>query len=385
MSAHRTTRDTGFHRFETGIGTVGLAWTEHGIDRLLLPDPDGTVSDGRLRESIPGRERGGRTPAAIRSVARRLTRHLNGRLDRFEDVSLDLSRVSTFNRKVYRTLRGIEPGRTLTYGELAGRVGRPGAARAVGRAMASNPVPLLVPCHRVLGADRRLGGFSAPGGVDTKLRLLFVEGVVLDPRHAAGIAHLEKVDPKLRPIIRRVGPYRPSHGEPGDAYGALAEAIIYQQLSMKAAGTIARRVRALSPGPRYPRPEEIRRLADVELRGAGLSRQKIGYLRDLADRVTAGALRFHRWRRLDDESIIQQITQVKGLGRWSAQMFLLFHLGRLDVLPVDDLGLRNGVQAIYGLEEAPDRAALEAIGERWRPYRSLGTWYVWQSQNAGGL
>jgi len=208
---------------------------------------------------------------------------------------------------------------------------------------------------------------------------------VLDPRHAAGIAHLEKVDPKLRPIIRRVGPYRPSHGEPGDAYGALAEAIIYQQLSMKAAGTIARRVRALSPGPRYPRPEEIRRLADVELRGAGLSRQKIGYLRDLADRVTAGALRFHRWRRLDDESIIQQITQVKGLGRWSAQMFLLFHLGRLDVLPVDDLGLRNGVQAIYGLEEAPDRAALEAIGGRWRPYRSLGTWYVWQSQNAGGL
>jgi methylated-DNA-[protein]-cysteine S-methyltransferase len=385
MRTPRITGDNGFHRFETSLGTVGLAFTERGIDRLLLPDPDGTVSDSRLRGSLPGRERSGRAPTAIRSVARRLARHLNGRLDRFEDVSLDLSRVSPFNRKVYRTLRGIEPGRTLTYGELAGRVGRPGAARAVGRAMATNPVPLLVPCHRVVGADRRLGGFSAPGGVDTKLRLLFVEGVVLDPRHAAGIAHLEKVDPKLRPIIRRVGPYRPSYGEPGDAYGALVEAIIYQQLSMKAAGTIARRVRALSPGPRYPRPEEIQRLTDVALRQAGLSRQKIRYLRDLADRASDGALRVHRLRRLDDESIIEQITRVKGLGRWSAQMFLLFHLGRLDVLPVDDLGLRNGVQAIYGLEATPDRAAVEAIGERWRPYRSIGTWYVWQSQNAGGL
>jgi len=379
------TSDTGVHCFDTRLGTVGMAWTRRGIDRLLLPDRDGSVSDRRLLETVPGRERSRRAPAAIRTAARRLDGHLNGRLDRLDDVPLDLSGVSGFHRKVYRTLRRIAPGRTLTYGELAARIGRPGAARAVGRAVASNPVPLLVPCHRVLAANRGVGGFSAPGGVDTKLRLLFVEGVVLDPRHAAGIAHLEKVDPKLRPIIRRVGPYRPSYGEPGDAYGALAEAIIYQQLSMKAAGTIARRVRALTPTDRYPRAEEIQRLTDPELRGAGLSRQKIAYLRDLARRVAAGELRFRRWRRLDDESITAEITRVKGLGRWSAQMFLLFHLGRLDVLPVDDLGFRKGVQAIYGLEDEPDRAALEAIGERWRPYRSMGTWYVWESQNAGGL
>jgi len=161
------------------------------------------------------------------------------------------------------------------------------------------------------------------------------------------------------------------------------EAIIYQQLSIKAAATIASRVRALTPGPAYPRPDELRRIPDARMRKAGLSRQKIGYLRDLAAHAAAGELDASRLRRLDDEAVIERITRVRGLGRWSAEMFLLFHLGRLDVLPVDDLGLRRGIQTVYGLDGLPDRETVERIGDAWRPYRSLGTWYVWAGQNGG--
>ena len=378
-------RSSGLVLIQTALGPLGLAWTDRGVDRVQLPDGDAANTLERLIQHAPDRRQGTRLPAFLRHVGRRMTCHLDGRPDALLDVPIDLNGCSAFSRTIYKTLRRVAPGCTVTYGELAARAGRPGCSRAVGRAMATNPLPLLVPCHRVLSAGQRLTGFSAPGGVDTKARLLFLEGVILDPAHADGIAHLRRVDRVLRPVIQRVGPYRPRYGEPGDAYGALVEAIVYQQLSLKAAATIAGRVKALGTGNRYPRPAALSRLDDATLRAAGLSRQKIGYLRDLAAHVDRGQLDMERLPRLDDEEVIARITQVKGLGRWSAQMFLLFHLGRLDVLPVADLGFQKGVQTLYGLPDPPDRAALERIGEPWRPYRSMGTWYVWEHANQGGL
>ncbi|MBN2489628.1 MAG: methylated-DNA--[protein]-cysteine S-methyltransferase [Planctomycetes bacterium] len=374
---------SGHFLFDTVLGTVGLAWTARGIDALVLAEGDPENTRRRLLERAPGRTAAGIAPAAMRAAARRIRRHLDGRPDALRDIALDLAAVPAFARRVYTALRCVDPGATVSYGELARRAGRPAAARAVGRAMASNPVPLLVPCHRVLTAGGKAGGFSAPGGAATKERLLWLEGVVLDRRLAPGVRHLLRHDPRLAPVVRRVGPYRPAYGEPGDAFGALVEAILCQQLSTKAAATIAARVRALTPGPRFPQPEELARLPAARLKAAGVSQQKIGYLRDLAARAVSGELDGANLRRLHDEAVIERITRVKGLGRWSAEMFLLFHLGRPDVLPVADLGLRKGIQAVYGLDRLPDRPTVERIGERWRPYRSLGTWYVWAHRNGG--
>lgn len=376
---------TGLHLFDTNQGPCGLAWTGRGIDRVCLPDRDRAAAEARLRGLTPDRDPVSRPPGSILNATRRMVRHLAGKPDPLQDVVVDLSGTTDFHRRVYRALRRVQPGKTVTYGALARKAGRPGAARAVGRAMALNPVPLLVPCHRVVTSNQKLGGFSAPGGVTVKAKLLFDEGVILNPRHALGVEHLKRNDPKLRPVIQRVGPYLPGLGEAGDPYGALVEAVLHQQLSMKAAATIAGRVRALTPGPRFPRPEEIPGIPDTRFRAAGLSKQKIAYLRDLAARVMDRTLPLGRLRYLDDEAVTELITRVKGFGRWSAQMFLLFHLGRLDVLPVDDLGLRKGFQEAYGTRELPGAETLVRMTEKWQPYRSMGTWYLWQAQNAGGM
>jgi DNA-3-methyladenine glycosylase II len=173
-------------------------------------------------------------------------------------------------------------------------------------------------------------------------------------------------------VLRRRG------RRPGDAYGALLRSIVGQQLSTKAARTIHERLTELFGG-RTPTPAELIE-ADPELiRSAGLSRPKVAYLRDLAERVEDGELELERLKELPDEEVSAQLTAVKGLGQWTADMFLIFHLGRPDVLPVGDLGIRRAVQVRYGLEDLPDAAELERIAEPWRPYRSLASLYLWRS------
>lgn len=188
-------------------------------------------------------------------------------------------------------------------------------------------------------------------------------------------------DPALRRVIGRIGP--PKIARHRDRFGALVRAIVYQQLSGKAAGTIHRRfVEACADGRRTgrgPRPEEILGTSPSALRSAGLSRQKIAYLKDLAGRTLNGRLPLDRLGRMDDEDVIRTLTEVKGIGRWTAEMFLIFSLGRPDVWPVDDLGLRKGVMKAYRLREIPSPRALVARGDRFRPYRSYATWYFWQS------
>lgn len=175
-----------------------------------------------------------------------------------------------------------------------------------------------------------------------------------------------------------------ARGRPAEAYGALLRSIVGQQLSTKAARTIYGRLCDLYGGS-APGPEQLLETDPDTLRGVGLSRAKAGYLRSLAQHVVSGELELDRLRDLPDEDVSAQLTAVKGLGQWTADMFLIFHLGRPDVLPVGDLGIRRAAQLAYGLEEPPSAAELRELAEPWRPHRSLACLYLWRSlDNAPG-
>jgi DNA-3-methyladenine glycosylase II len=170
-------------------------------------------------------------------------------------------------------------------------------------------------------------------------------------------------------------------GRPDNAYGALVRTIVGQQLSTKAARTIYSRVVALFE-EQPPQPEHILAADENSLRAAGLSRPKVLYLKDLASRVVGGDLDLEALHHASDEQVIDRITAVKGLGRWSADMFMMFHLARPDVLPVGDLGVRRSVEQSYGLPELPDAKTLREIAEPWRPERTLASLYLWRSLDA---
>jgi DNA-3-methyladenine glycosylase II len=189
--------------------------------------------------------------------------------------------------------------------------------------------------------------------------------------------HLRSTDPVLARVIDAVGPValilRP------ERFQALSRAIIFQQLAGAAAHTIYTRFVAMYPGRRFPTPRQVLDASPAELRSAGLSRQKILYLKDLAAHVEEGALNFHRFAKMSDEEIIVDLTRVHGIGRWTAEMFLMFNLGRPDVLPVDDLGIRSAARRLYRMRKLPDAKRLRKLAERWRPYRTAACWYLWRS------
>jgi DNA-3-methyladenine glycosylase II len=188
-------------------------------------------------------------------------------------------------------------------------------------------------------------------------------------------------DPVMAALVERIGPLDHAarrRGRPDDAYGSLVRTIVGQQLSTKAARTIYARLVALF-GDRLPAPVELLTAEDEALRGVGLSRQKTAYLRDLAARVHGGELELHTLHELSDEEVSEKITGVKGLGRWSADMFLMFHLRRPDVLPVGDLGIRRAVEREYGLPHLPDADLLRSLAGPWRPQRTLACLYLWES------
>jgi DNA-3-methyladenine glycosylase II len=196
--------------------------------------------------------------------------------------------------------------------------------------------------------------------------------------HRAAVIHLKRADPVLARVIARVGPCRLAVRSEGTHFDALARAIIYQQLSGKAAGTILSRFHALYGG-RTPEPDELLGTPDERLRAAGLSRQKIGYLRDLADKVRTGAVPLDAIDADPDDAVVDVLVRIKGVGRWTAQIFLLFRLGRPDVLPDLDLGVQRGIQLAYGLRKLPSPKEVQRIGAPWAPYRSAASWYLWRS------
>jgi DNA-3-methyladenine glycosylase II len=193
---------------------------------------------------------------------------------------------------------------------------------------------------------------------------------------AAAYRHLRAADPVVAALIEEHGPYRPRPAM--DHYESLLRTILFQQLHGKAASAIQDRWMSLY-GDRYPTPSELLATTDEAFRAVGISRQKTGYMRDVATRLLSGALDFRHFDELPDEEIVSQITAVKGLGEWSAHMFLMFQLGRPDVLPVGDFGVRNGMRLAYGLAEMPAPARAREIGAAWAPYRSVGSWYMWRA------
>jgi DNA-3-methyladenine glycosylase II len=213
------------------------------------------------------------------------------------------------------------------------------------------------------------------------------------------LAHLRRADPVMARIIERAGPFR-LQVDDGDPFASLARAIIYQQISGKAAGTIHarflklfRRGRGFDPAIRrtspawkapvepFPAPRSVLRVTEERLRSAGLSRQKITYLRDLAAHFASGRLTTGAFDEWDDEAIIEHLTRVKGIGRWTAEMFLMFHLARPDVLPVNDVGINRAIKKQYGLAASATPKQVQKIGAAWRPWATVACWYLWRSED----
>ena len=192
------------------------------------------------------------------------------------------------------------------------------------------------------------------------------------------INHLKKADPVLASIIDRVGAFRLQYRDP--SFETLVRSIVYQQLSGKVASVIFGRLAALMPDGNMT-PEGILKVTPLKMRKAGLSKQKANYIRDLARKTVRGAVRFEALPELPDHEVIEHLTQVKGIGVWTAHMFLMFCMGRPDVLPVGDLGIRNGIRQLYGYTDAPTPDQITSLAEinHWHPYESIASWYVWRA------
>ena len=191
--------------------------------------------------------------------------------------------------------------------------------------------------------------------------------------------HLMRRDPVLGAAIKRIGTCEMAGRQRKDHLSALVGAIVSQQLSTKAAATIFGRLVALFPDGHIADAAAIAAQSDAALRAVGLSGQKVGYLRDLSARIADGRLQLDELDALPDEDVIERLIAVKGFGRWTAEMFLMFRLHRPDVLPAGDLGIVNAIQRLYGLRKRPDAKRMLKIGEAWRPYRSVASWYLWQT------
>ncbi|HEV2121088.1 MAG TPA: DNA-3-methyladenine glycosylase 2 family protein [Candidatus Bathyarchaeia archaeon] len=192
-----------------------------------------------------------------------------------------------------------------------------------------------------------------------------------------GMKHLKKNDLALAKIIKRLGPYE-FHLDDDD-YEALVGSIIFQQLAGAAARAILNRFKQIYDG-KIPRPRQYLETKERYLRASGLSPQKIRYIRDLSERIENGVLDLKRLSDLPSDEVVKELDKVKGIGRWTAEMFLIFVLGRTDVLPVDDLGLRKAAQKIYRLRNLPTREKFEQLSKKWHPYCSIATLYLWRSQ-----
>ncbi|MBD2259487.1 DNA-3-methyladenine glycosylase [Pseudanabaena sp. FACHB-2040] len=200
------------------------------------------------------------------------------------------------------------------------------------------------------------------------------------PDYKTAIEVLRQADAVLAAIVDQVGDCTLiQEQQTGDVFLSLCESIIYQQISGKAAAAIYRRFLELYPEQSFPTAEDVLNTDDDALRRAGLSRSKVVYLKDLAQKVLEGLPTLDELKEMNDEAVIQQLTQVKGIGRWTAQMLLIFRLHRWDVLPADDLGVRTAVRRAYQLADLPDKKAVEQIGQKWKPYCTIATWYLWRS------
>jgi methylated-DNA-[protein]-cysteine S-methyltransferase len=376
--------------FDTAIGRCGLAWGENGITGIQLPEYREADTRTRMLARLPDLAETVPPPEVQRAVDA-VSGLLRGEATDLSAIVLDMARVPPFHRRVYETARGITPGQTLTYGELAQKLGMPGSARAVGQALGRNPFAIIVPCHRVLAAGGKVGGFSGGGGIATKLKMLSIEAsrgqaslfdgdgaFGFDP--VAAVSQLRAADPRLAELIDRVGPFRMRLRRTSSIFAALAEAIVYQQLNGRAASAIFERLWALYPVAQGLTAEGVMRTPDRSLRAIGLSANKLLSIRDLARKAVAGAIpTLADASRMEDEALIERLTEVRGIGRWTVEMLLMSRLGRPDILPVDDYGIRAGFAYLFRKRKMPAPKDLLKPGAKWKPFRTVASWYLWRA------
>lgn len=361
---------------DTILGPVSIARSPLGVTRIKMHGSGKGLSAVSSQHSAKGER-----PELLNDLVGRIGAHFAGEPQDFSDIPLALDRAGPFARTVYDELRKVPAGQTVTYGELAARTGRPGAARAVARAMATNRVPIVIPCHRVLGAGGKLTGFSGADGIKTKCQMLVAEGAAAPvlPRdqplfdslfepyaHAAGVGHLARTDSLFGRLYEAVGDSMHPQQFPGNPFAALVESVCYQQLAGSAAVTIFRRVKKLVG--EEPSPASVISAGFDGLRAAGMSTSKANTalaLAELFTRTTAPST--------------DELLSLKGVGPWTIQMFSLFHLGLPDIFPPADLGVRKAVTALTGAKKLLSPERVKSIGRRWKPYRSIATWYLWRS------
>ncbi len=379
-----------FYRlFETALGFCGIAWEisdsstgQSLVTFFQLPEATKQLTEERIARLSQGRKAS--APPRIAEIIRKVQKHLRGELQDFQDVAVDLKGVSPFGLQVYESCRTIPSGGTLSYGELANIMNRPAASRAVGQALGRNPVPIIIPCHRVLAAGNKPGGFSAPGGLATKARLLAIEGatiglpaVIKSRRDLLRTAALLRIrDPRLARCLDKSIDFRLRNGQ--SPYATLIEAVVHQQLSPKAATTILGRVKDLYPGSTFPEPGDLLKTPDRLLRGAGLSKAKTAALKDIAQKTLDNVVPSSKdIISLSNGEITKRLTSIYGVGQWTVEMLLIFNLGRMDVLPVDDYALRKSVAVVFKMKDVPTPKQVSALGESWRPYRTVASLFLW--------
>jgi O-6-methylguanine DNA methyltransferase len=381
-----------FTLFDTSIGRCGIAWSERGIIGVQLSESQEVETRIRLLRRHPDAIEAS-PPPEVQRVLDSIVAHLAGEAADLSVAVLDLDRVPPFHRRVYEAARAVLPGTTLSYGEIARQMGAAASPRAVGQALARNPFAVVVPCHRILSADGRIGGFSANGGIATKLRMLAIESARTGDQVALfegdgafgfdpdiAIAHLREADPVLAKLIDAIGPFRMRLRGARSIFAALAEAIVYQQLNGKAAASIFARVCALFPVAQGLTAEQVLRMSEQKLRATGLSTNKLRSIRDLARKTVDGEIpTLAEAYRMEDELLIERLTQVRGIGRWTVEMLLVSRLGRADVLAVDDYGLRAGFAAAFRKRKLPAPKELAKHGAKWKPYRTVASWYLWRA------
>ena len=386
MTAH------GYALFDTTIGRCGIAWSERGIVAVQLPESRDIETRVRLLRHHPDAIEAP-PPPDIQRALDSIVSLMAGEDADLSHAVLDMQRVTPFHQRVYEAARSVPPGATLSYGEIARKLNAGGSARAVGQALGRNPFAIVVPCHRVLSADGRIGGFSANGGIATKLRMLSIEAARASGQAAlfegdgvfgfdpdVAVAHLRESDPALAKLIDAVGPFRMRLRGARSIFEALVESIVYQQLNGKAAASIFARVCALFPVAHGLNAGLILRTSDAKLRAAGLSTNKALSIRDLARKTLDGEIpTLAEAHRMNDEELIERLTQVRGIGRWTVEMLLISRLGRPDVWPVNDYGIRAGFAALYRKRNLPAPKDLVKPSAKWKPYRSVVSWYLWRA------
>jgi 3-methyladenine DNA glycosylase/8-oxoguanine DNA glycosylase len=375
-----------FALFETPLGPVAVAWSPSGITRLAFARTPAAL---RQRFSAGGEPEARRLLPFVRRTVESLRRHLGGHSSDFAGVPLDFPAGARGLVDIARTLREVPPGETVALPALALKASTPGGEAGVRRLLQRNPFPILVPGHRVLGTEGALGAWG--GGAVQQERLLRLEGLAHLPLHdgegrptprrvEAALGQLRAADPELGGLMERVGPFGLQLRRGHSPYEALARSIVGQQISGRAATAILSRLAKQFGTPGVPPPARIRAAKDAELRAAGLSAGKAKAFRDLAARTLAGAVPSWRvLRRWPDERILSTLTEIHGVGVWTVEMVLLFRLGRPDVLPLGDYGIRKGFGRTFLGGRLPSARQLERRGWRWRPFRSVASWYLWRA------